>query len=392
MKLARIASPGAAGPLTAPMSGMTSAPVTSQTAMADPRAGTRPGDTSLRRMASTYSATTTLSPESRTSQPLQLASGVLEKSRSNIAAGAVSGSPKTGESASHANHVAIAAAPPRSAATGPYYRRVANKESTEPLRSIVPMDARWRAILRGETATAWAPRLGRRAYALVPAGARCKFCNAPFTGAIAHVFRLLGYGPSRKNPDLCARCVESAPEGGCVSPLSVLFADVRDYTTIAERLSSVEVKDLLSRFYASASGALLGHEAFLAQIAGDEVMALFVPGLAGSSYRSRAVEGGRALLRAMGYGTPHGRWLDVGIGISSGEQFIGNVGGGGFKDFTSLGDVTNTAARLQAKARGDIVMDAATYSAVAGKYAGAERAEVELKGKRAPVETYRIGA
>jgi adenylate cyclase len=121
-------------------------------------------------------------------------------------------------------------------------------------------------------------------------------------------------------------------------------------------------------------------------------MAFFVPGLAGPSYRSRAVEGGRALLRAMGYGTPQGNWLQVGVGISSGEQFVGNVGGGGFKDFTSLGDVTNTAARLQAKARGDIVMDAATYAAVVGRYADAERAEFELKGKRVPVETYRIGA
>ena len=253
------------------------------------------------------------------------------------------------------------------------------------------MDARWRAILRGETAAAWAPRLGRRAFALIPAGTRCKFCNAPFTGAAAQVFRLLGYGASRKNPHLCARCIESAPEGGCVSPLSVLFADVRGYTTLAEQLSSMEVRDLLSRFYASASGALLPHEAVLAQIAGDEVMALFVPGLAGSSYRSQAVEGGRALLRAMGYGTSNGNWLNVGIGISSGEQFVGNVGGGGFKDFTSLGDITNTAARLQAKAGGDIVMDAATYAAVAGTYPDAERADLELKGKGAPVETYRIG-
>jgi adenylate cyclase len=206
------------------------------------------------------------------------------------------------------------------------------------------------------------------------------------------VFRAFGYGPSRKNPHLCARCIESAPEGGCVSPLSVLFADVRDYTSLAERLSSVEVKNLLSRFYAAASGALLSHEAVLAQIAGDEVMALFVPGLAGPAYRSRAVDAGRALLHAMGYGTPQGNWLEVGVGISSGEQFVGNVGGGGFKDFTSLGDVTNTAARLQAKARGDVVVDAATYAPVADRYASAERADLELQGKRTPVQTYRIGA
>jgi adenylate cyclase len=70
---------------------------------------------------------------------------------------------------------------------------------------------------------------------------------------------------------------------------------------------------------------------------------------------------------------------------------VGNVGGGGYKDFTALGDVTNTAARLTAQAAaGEILVDAATYAAVALDFPGAERQELELKGKRAPVETFRI--
>jgi adenylate cyclase len=115
---------------------------------------------------------------------------------------------------------------------------------------------------------------------------------------------------------------------------------------MAERMSSVEATMLLNRFYRVASGALLSEEAVLGQIAGDEVMALFVPGFAGSSFQAKAVAAGRSLLRAVGYGTVEGNWLDVGVGICSGEEFVGNVGGGGFKDFTALGDVTNTAARL----------------------------------------------
>jgi adenylate cyclase len=238
---------------------------------------------------------------------------------------------------------------------------------------------------------ALAPRLGRRLFGLIPSPWRCKFCNAPFRGPAAGAFRWIGYAPSRKNPNICARCIERAPEGGALVPLSVFFADVRGYTSIAERLSSVEATLLLNRFYEAASRALLAQEAVLGQIAGDEVMALFVPGLAGGAYPSRAVAAGRALLHAIGYATPEGNWLEVGVGICSGEEFVGNVGGGGFKDFTALGDVTNTAARLQGVARGgEIIVCARTYQAVRDRYPDAERMELELKGKEAPVEAFRL--
>ena len=257
--------------------------------------------------------------------------------------------------------------------------------------NVVPMGSRWRAILRGESPAALATRLGRRLFATVPARWRCKFCNAPFDGAFAKIFRAFGYTPSRKSHQLCARCVEAAPEGGAVIPLSVLFADIRGYTSIAERVSSVELTALLRRFYAAASSALLGQEAVLAQTAGDAVMAIFVPGLAGASYRRHAVAAGRSLLEAVGYGAPAGNWLEVGVGIASGEDYVGNIGGGGFKDFTALGDVTNTAARLQAQAAGgQLLLDAPTYAAVQELYPHAARSELSLKGKELPVLAFRI--
>ena len=262
--------------------------------------------------------------------------------------------------------------------------------SETPSSALVPMDQRWRGILRGESPLALTQRFGRRAYSLVPASVRCKFCNAPFRGSYAGIFGRLGYTPSRKNPNICERCIERAPEGGALVPVSVLFADVRGYTSIAERLSSFETTILLNRFYQAASEALLAHDAVLGQIAGDEVMAIFVPGLAGSGYPKHAVAAGEALLRRLGYGTG-ARWIDVGVGISSGEEYVGNVGGGGFKDFTAIGDVTNTAARLQAAARGgEIVMCSATFGALGGAYPDAEPDSLELKGKSSKVDTFRI--
>jgi adenylate cyclase len=263
--------------------------------------------------------------------------------------------------------------------------------SSRPGSPVLPMDPRWQGILRGETPRALAPRLGRRLFGLVPSPWRCKFCNAPFRGPASGAFRWIGYSPSRKNPNICARCIERAPEGGALVPLSVFFADVRGYTTIAERLTSVEATLLLNRFYEAASRALLAHEAVLGQIAGDEVMALFVPGLAGAAFPAKAVEAGRELLHTIGYAEPGGNWLEVGVGICTGEEFVGNVGGGGFKDFTALGDVTNTAARLQAAARGgEILMCASTYQTVRTRYPDAEPVRLELKGKGAPFPGFRL--
>jgi adenylate cyclase len=168
---------------------------------------------------------------------------------------------------------------------------------------------------------------------------------------------------------------------------------VRGYTALTEGLAPGQVPELVNRFYEMGSGAMLPQGALLGQIEGDNVMALFVPGLAGKHYRRHAVEAGRALLQAIGYGSSEGNWLEVGVGIASGEEYIGNVGGGGYKDFTAVGDVTNTAARLTAQAAGGhILVDAGTYSAVAEEFPDAERRELELKGKQAPVHAYVLPA
>jgi adenylate cyclase len=169
----------------------------------------------------------------------------------------------------------------------------------------------------------------------------------------------------------------------------VLFADVRGYTSITEGLAPLEVTALMNRFYATASSALLRHDALLGQVEGDNVMALFLPGFAGGEYPRRAIEAGLDLLEAVGEGS--GLGFDIGVGAASGEQFVGNVGGGGYKDFTALGNVTNTAARLTAKAGGgELLADAATFESAAVEDLEAERLLLELKGKRAPLTAYRV--
>jgi hypothetical protein len=74
------------------------------------------------------------------------------------------------------------------------------------LQAGVPrMAPGWERILRGDSSIAGAQRLYRRMFALMPSPWRCKFCNAPFGGPHAGKVRWLGYSPSAKNPNICAR-------------------------------------------------------------------------------------------------------------------------------------------------------------------------------------------
>jgi len=251
---------------------------------------------------------------------------------------------------------------------------------------VAPMTSRWIAILRGQSALALPHRTGRRIFGLMPSATRCKFCNAPFKGRYAGAVKTIGYTPSRKNPNICARCIEHAPEGGAIVPVAVLFADVRGYTAACEQLDPGEVASLVQGFYETSSAALLAQEGLLGQIAGDEIEGIFVPGLAGAHYRRKAVEAARSLVRALRYTS-----LEVGIGVASGEEFVGNVGGGGYKDFAAVGNVTNVAARLTSSARdGQIVVDEETYREVAVAFPDARREELALKGKSSPVPAYWI--
>ena len=98
----------------------------------------------------------------------------------------------------------------------------------------------------------------RRIFRHLPSEPRCKFCNAPFHGPGGLLVRVLfDKGPSRFNPRLCNACEHYAAEnlGGAEIELSMLFADVRGSTTLAEQMGTTEFSWLISRFYEVATRA-----------------------------------------------------------------------------------------------------------------------------------------
>jgi adenylate cyclase len=193
----------------------------------------------------------------------------------------------------------------------------------------------------------------------------------------------LGFAPSRKNPRLCSECFEKAPMGGNEMEVGILFADVRGFTSLAERQAPDAVATLLNRFYATAVDVLCEH-AIIDKLVGDQVMALYLPRIFPGEPARHMVADAQALLAAAGYGEGQ-LSVELGIGLDFGTAYVGNVGSGDVKDFTAIGDVVNTAARLQAAAAsGEIVMSCRVHERAGEQATGAERRELALKGKSEP--------
>ncbi len=154
---------------------------------------------------------------------------------------------------------------------------------------------------------------------------------------------------------------------------------------LGERLHPTEYAALLNRFYAVATDSLIRQDAIIDKLIGDEVMALFIPGICGPEFRRRAAESAFSLLRAVGYGDAQGPWMPLGAAVNAGLTYVGNVGSEGVVDFTALGDTVNTASRLASSAgAGEILLSEDVYQTVAGLHPEAESRSLVLRGKESP--------
>ena len=113
----------------------------------------------------------------------------------------------------------------------------------------------------------------RRFWGSLPTGPRCKMCLRPFAGPGGALMRIVRLGPWEKNPRFCRGCYQSidAHRGGAEVEVSMLFADVRGSTGLAEGMSPREFTELLNRFYEVASRELVADELVHDSLARDEL-------------------------------------------------------------------------------------------------------------------------
>lgn len=244
-------------------------------------------------------------------------------------------------------------------------------------------DDLWRQVLAG---TQSQMRSGRRLFGRLPGEPRCKLCAAPLGGAASPLMRLIGKRAWPKNPKYCSSCFKQLTEhhGGAEIECSLLFADVRASTSMAEAMRPVEVYDLMDRFFGTAARILVAHDAIVDRFVGDQAIGIFVPALAGPHHAAQAIQAAQALMTAVGDDVVEPR-APIGAGVHTGIAFVGSVGSESHVDLTALGDTVNIAARLASAAGpGEILvtLDAAKDGNLDST--ALERRDLSLKGRTAP--------
>jgi class 3 adenylate cyclase len=173
--------------------------------------------------------------------------------------------------------------------------------------------------------------------------------------------------------------------------VTVLFLDIREFTAFAERASAREVVTRLNEFYDLVVPILVAHGGHANKFVGDGLLGVFgAPDRLGD-HADRALAAALEIARRVR--ERYGDELRVGVGVNSGEVVAGTVGGGGRYEFTVIGDVVNTAARVEQATRvsgDDILVTAATRALLRQEDPSAweERPRVPLKGKRETVALF----
>lgn len=201
--------------------------------------------------------------------------------------------------------------------------------------------------------------------------------------------RVMMHGRSAANPLLCGVCMGKLQKrpGGAEVDASVLFADVRGSTALAERSSPAEFRALLQRFYRVCGAAIERHNGVIDKFMGDGVMALFIPLATGPAHAAQAIASGRSILTAVRRSGLADAGLGVGCGIHSGRMFVGVMGTDDKLDFSALGDAVNVAARLAGvAAANEMVVSLAAWEAAEAAPPPVAIRAVAVAGRAAPLE------
>ena len=246
-------------------------------------------------------------------------------------------------------------------------------------------EAFWRDYLtRGRSKE----RRARNVLKFIPQDPRCRLCAAPFRGPGGAIMRLVGKPPSGQNPRLCLSCFTflTTHRGGAEIECTMLFADIRGSTNMAEEMPPTEFRQLIDRFHTVASSVVFDHEGTVDKFVGDELVALFLPLLSGDRHAASGVEAARDLLRATGHADPGGPWVPIGASVHTARTWFGAVGQGAHVELTAIGDPVNVTARLASRAAAGEILVTTAAAAAAGLDPTLERRQLELKGKSLTTE------
>jgi adenylate cyclase len=179
--------------------------------------------------------------------------------------------------------------------------------------------------------------------------------------------------------------------------VTVLFADIRSFTSMSERMGAEEVVDMLNEYFSAMVDIIFRNNGILDKFVGDELMAVFghlsstADNPCDNAVRT-ALEMQAATARLMDLRARQGKeTFEIGIGINTGNGVIGNVGSKNRMDYTVIGDCVNIAARLQQAAKGgEVIIGEETYQRLQGKFEVRKKGKIKLKNKAKPILCYLV--
>jgi adenylate cyclase len=221
-------------------------------------------------------------------------------------------------------------------------------------------------------------------------------------GLVSLPFKVAGIRRSKMNPNICTLCEghftnNTDEKKHRVVNATILFADIRGYTTLSEKADSAALANALSIFYEHSARVVWQYEGVVNKFIGDAMLAIFNFPIFRDDHITQAVMSGIAL-QAMNreirkeiedrLGFPNA--IRFGIGIHTGEVTIGQIGSLG-QDLTAIGNVVNIASRLQGVAKGgEVLVTEDVYKAVRSLYPEAPCEEHTLKGLEKPIKAYSL--
>ncbi len=192
--------------------------------------------------------------------------------------------------------------------------------------------------------------------------------------------------------------------GGETVNVTVLFSDIRNFTTISERLEAHEVVEMLNEYFTRVTAPILEQGGNVNKYIGDAVMAIFGSPVSYPDHARRAL---RASLRMVEEADKFREWMEtrfgdrglprfgIGVGVHTGDAVMGNIGSVKRLEFTAIGDTVNAASRLEGvtKELGCVLVASAQTVAAAGPGVQTGKREmVKVKGRDEPIDVYEIVA
>jgi adenylate cyclase len=247
-------------------------------------------------------------------------------------------------------------------------------------------------------------RVGTQRVAAGDMGARVPVLGTDETGLLAASFNGMVNGLRERerlreafgafvDPVLADRVIEEGTVlAGEETEVTVLFLDIRGFTAFAERAGAAEAVRRLNEFYELVVPVIVEHGGHANKFVGDGLLAVFGAPDPLDDHADRCVAASLAITRKVE--EQQGGRVSIGIGVNSGDVVAGTVGGGGRVEFTVIGDVVNTAARVEEATRqtGDVILITAATRALLREDHGPldPRPAIPLKGKREPVELFAL--